>query len=42
MMIYMTNINKKDCEIEADIVRSTADTYTKVVNVSVEDLTMTA
>ena len=33
MMIYMTNINKKDCEIEADIVRSTADTYTTLVHV---------
>ena len=29
----MTNINKKDCEIEADIVRSTADTYTTLVHV---------
>lgn len=29
----MTNVNKKDCEIEADIVRSTADTYTTLVHV---------
>ena len=32
-MIHMTNISKRDCEITADIIHSTAHTYTTLVRV---------